>query len=311
MTTASLRTFYGEALVQLGQENKNIVVLEADLGKSTMSCLFQDQFPDRYFQMGIAEQNMASASAGLALSGKIPFFSSFAVFATGRAYDQIRSSIAIPGLNVNICGSSAGLSDYGDGKTHQSIDDIALMRVLPNMTVLSPVDAVETRKMVRAMAESEGPAYIRINRSDLPVLTADDDNPYIFGQMNSVRSGSDITVFASGIMVHQALKAAVILEKEGISIEVVNVSCIKPLDAEALNRFSAGKKGIVTAEEHSIIGGLGSAVAEALSETPLPVVKIGIQDKYGTSASCYEDLLKIYKLTENDIAAAVKQLVNK
>ena len=156
MTTASLRNSYGEALVQLGRDNENVVTLEADLGKSTMSCFFQSEFPERYFQMGIAEQNMASTSAGLALAGKIPFFSSFAVFATGRAYDQIRSSIAIPGLNVNICGSSAGLSDFGDGKTHQSIDDIALMRVLPNMTVLSPVDAVETKKMVLATSGSTG-----------------------------------------------------------------------------------------------------------------------------------------------------------
>ncbi|MDA3955586.1 transketolase C-terminal domain-containing protein [Oceanispirochaeta sp.] len=311
MITASLRKSYGEALVQIGRENKDIVVLEADLGKSTMSCFFEDQFPDRYFQMGIAEQNMASTSAGLALAGKIPFYSTFAVFATGRAYDQIRSSIAIPDLNVNICGSSAGLSDFGDGKTHQSIDDIALMRVLPNMTVLSPVDAEETKKMVKAMAESEGPAYIRINRSDLPVLTADDDKPYQIGQMTSVKKGDDITVFASGIMVHQSLKAAEMLEKEGISVEVVNVSCIKPLDKDAVKQFSAGRKGIVTAEEHSIIGGMGSAITEAMSENPLPLVQIGVQDKYGTSASCYEDLLKAYGLTEDDIVTAVKRLIKK
>ena len=309
MTTVSLRTSYGEALVEMGKENRDIVVLEADLGKSTMSCLFQAEYPERYFQMGIAEQNMASTSAGLALAGKIPFFSSFAVFATGRAYDQIRSSIAIPGLNVNICGSSAGLSDFGDGKTHQSIDDIALMRVLPNMTVLSPVDALETKKMMKAMIETKGPCYIRINRSDLPVITADDGKPYKIGRMESLLAGDDIAVFASGIMVHQALKAAEKLKSQGISIEVVNVSCIKPLDKEALFRFSAGKKGIVTAEEHSVLGGLGSAVIEAMSENPLPCVKIGVQDQYGTSASCYDDLLKIYGLTEDDIVTAVKKLV--
>ncbi len=308
MITESLRKSYGEALVKLGKENSEVVVLEADLGKSTMSYLFQASFPERYFQMGIAEQNMASTAAGLALSGKIPFYSSFAVFATGRAYDQIRSSIAIPGLNVNICGSSAGLSDFGDGKTHQSIDDIALMRVLPNMTVLSPVDAVETGKMVKAMAEISGPAYIRINREALPVLT-EEDEPYKIGQMKSLRRGKDIAVFASGIMVHQALKAAGIAEKEGISVEVVNVSTIKPLDIEALRKFADGKRGVLTAEEHSVFGGLGSAVLEALSEFPLPLLRIGIQDQFGTSASCYEDLLTAYHLTELDIVSGIKKIL--
>jgi len=308
MITESLRKSYGEALVKLGKDNRDVVVLEADLGKSTMSYLFQASFPERYFQMGIAEQNMASTSAGLALSGKIPFYSSFAVFATGRAYDQIRSSIAIPGLNVNICGSSAGLSDFGDGKTHQSIDDIALMRVLPNMTVLSPVDAVETEKMVKAMAEISGPAYIRINREALPVLM-NEDEPYKIGQMKSMRRGKDIVVFASGIMVHQALKAAGIAEKEGISVEVVNVSTIKPLDIEALRKFSDGKRGVLTAEEHSVFGGLGSAVLEALSEFPLPLLRIGIQDQFGTSASCYEDLLTAYHLTELDIVSGIKKIL--
>ncbi len=309
MITASLRKSYGEALVELGSENNDIVVLEADLGKSTMSCFFQNKYPERYFQMGIAEQNMASTSAGLALAGKIPFYSSFAVFATGRAYDQIRSSIAIPSLNVNICGSSAGLSDFGDGKTHQSIDDIALMRVIPNMTVLSPVDALETGKMVRAMAEKNAPSYIRINRADLPVITEDDNEPYKIGQMKSFRKGSDITVFASGIMVHESLKAADQMGREGVSVEVVNVSTIKPLDTEALKNFVSGKIGVVTAEEHSIFGGLGSAVLEALSESPLPLVKIGIQDQFGTSSACYEDLLEAYHLTSEYIVSGIKKLL--
>jgi transketolase len=310
MITASLRKSYGETLVELGKVNKDVVVLEADLGKSTMSYMFQENFPDRYFQMGIAEQNMASTAAGLALAGKIPFYSSFAVFATGRAYDQIRSSIAIPSLNVNICGSSCGLSDFGDGKTHQSIDDIALMRVLPSMTVLSPVDAYETVKMVKAMAGTKGPSYIRIHRADLPILT-EKDTPYRIGEMKSLRKGSDITVFATGFMVFNSLLAADILEKEGISVEVVNVSTIKPIDADAVKNFAAGKKGIVTVEEHSFIGGMGSAVSEVLCESPIPLVMIGVRDRFGTSASCYEDLLKAYNLTENDIAAGIRRIIKK
>ena len=310
MITSSLRKSYGETLLELGGKNDDIVVLEADLGKSTMSYLFQEKYPERYFQMGIAEQNMASVSAGLALAGKIPFYSSFAVFATGRAYDQIRSSVAIPSLNVNICGSSAGLSDFGDGKTHQSIDDIALMRVIPNMTVLSPVDAVETRKMVIAMAGENSPSYIRINRNNLPVLT-DDNEEYKIGQMKSLRKGKDITIFASGIMVSKSLKAAELVEKKGISVEVVNVSTIKPLNVEALKKYSKGKKGLITAEEHSILGGLGSAVTEVLSESPLPLIKIGINDQFGTSASCYEDLLTAYHLTEEDILSGIKKLLKK
>jgi transketolase len=205
--TNNSRQAYGEALVELGKSNENVVVLEADLGKSTMTWLFAAAYPKRYFQMGIAEQNMASVAAGLALTGKTAFINSFAVFASGRPYDQIRSSICIPRLNVKICGSSAGLSDFGDGKTHQSVDDIAIMRVLPNMTVLSPVDAVETAQMVKAMAEYNGPCYIRINRNDLPVLT-DPDQKYEIGKMNLMREGGDVAVFSSGIMVSHALMAA-------------------------------------------------------------------------------------------------------
>ena len=310
MITVSLRKSYGETLVELGKVNKDVVVLEADLGKSTMSYMFQENYPERYFQMGIAEQNMASTAAGLALAGKIPFYSSFAVFATGRAYDQIRSSIAIPSLNVNICGSSCGLSDFGDGKTHQSIDDIALMRVLPSMTVFSPVDAYETAKMVRAMAEIKGPAYIRIHRADLPVLT-EKDAPYRIGEMKSFRKGSDAAIFATGFMVHNSLLAADILEKEGISAEVVNVSTIKPIDADAVRNFALGKKGIITVEEHSYIGGMGSAVSEVLCGSSIQLEMIGIRDKFGTCASCYEDLLKAYSLTENDIADGVRKLLKK
>ncbi|HPE94061.1 MAG: transketolase family protein [Sphaerochaeta sp.] len=307
-TSDSLRKTYGETLVELGEKNTDIVMLEADLGNSTMSSLFGNMYPERYFQMGIAEQNMASVAAGLSLTGKIPFINSFAVFASGRAYDQIRSSITIASLNVKICGSSAGLSDFGDGKTHQSIDDIALMQVLPHMTVLSPCDAVETEQMVKAMVESKGPMYIRINRNDLPVVT-NPDAEYHIGKMTQVVEGKDVVVFATGIMVQQSIQAARQLEQEGISVRVVNVSTIKPLDTEALLGFCEGVKAVVTAEEHSIIGGLGSTVASALSKTRLPLDIIGVDDRYGTSAENYTILLKHYGLESEDVASRIRAIL--
>lgn len=307
-TSDSLRKTYGETLVELGEKNTDIVMLEADLGNSTMSSLFGNVYPERYFQMGIAEQNMASVAAGLSLTGKIPFINSFAVFASGRAYDQIRSSITIANLNVKICGSSAGLSDFGDGKTHQSIDDIALMQVLPHMTVLSPCDAVETEQMVKAMVEHKGPMYIRINRNDLPVVT-DPNVEYHIGKMTQVVEGKDVVVFATGIMVQQSMQAAKLLLEEGISVRVVNVSTIKPLDTEALLGFCEGVKAVVTAEEHSIIGGLGSTVAGALSKTRLPLDLIGVDDRYGTSAENYTILLKHYGLESEDVASRIRAIL--
>ena len=308
MEKKNCRPAYGQALVELGKKNDKVVALEADLGKSTMSYLFGEAFPERYFQCGIAEQNMASMAAGLALTGKIAFIHSFAVFSSGRPYDQIRSSICIPGLNVKICGSSAGLSDYGDGKTHQSVDDIAIMRVLPHMTVLSPVDAVETQKMVAAMAEHDGPCYIRINRNEVPVLT-DESEEYHIGKVTRMRDSKDVVVFATGIMVSQALAAAEALEKEGISVRVVNISTIKPIDVEALKKCCEGVKGIVTAEEHNIYGGLGSAVCEALSDWRLPIKMLGIQDCFGRSAENYQLMLETYHLMPEDVAATVKAVL--
>ena len=310
MRIESLREAYGKTLVEIGRRNKDVVVLEADLGKSTRSCLFQEAYPDRYFEMGIAEQNMASTAAGLALVGKIPFIHSFAVFAAGRAYDQIRQAISIPGLNVRICGSSCGLSDFGDGSTHQAIDDVALMRAIPNMTVLVPVDAVEVKKMVEAMVECKGPVYIRINRNDLPVYTPE-DLEYSIGRMYTVREGRDVVVFANGVMVSKAMEAAEVLQEEGISIEVVNVSTIKPLDVEGLVEKVRCFKGAVVAEEHSIIGGLCSAVAVALEERKvnIPLEFVAVEDKFGTSASNYEDLLKHYGLTSESIYNKVKNLL--
>ncbi|MBM7583405.1 transketolase [Caldicoprobacter guelmensis] len=310
MKRESLREAYGQALVEAGKRNKDVVVLEADLGKSTRSCLFEEIFPDRYFEMSIAEQNMASTAAGLALVGKIPFIHSFAVFATGRAYDQIRQAIAIPRLNVKICGSSCGLSDFGDGSTHQSIEDVALMSAIPNMVVLVPADAVETKKMVEAMVKYKGPVYIRINRNDLPVYTPE-NLEYEIGRMYTLREGKDVVVFANGVMVSRAMEAAEILQREGISIEVVNVSTVKPLDVDTLVEKVRNFKGAVIAEEHSIIGGLGSAIALALCKRKVnvPLEFVAIEDKFGTSASNYEELLVHYGLSVENICEKVKSLI--
>ena len=309
MATNSLRTAYGEALVEQGKENPNIVVLEADLGKSTMSNLFQNAYPERYFEMGIAEANMASTAAGLALTGKIPFINSFAVFSTGRCYDQLRQTISIAGLNVKICGSSAGLSDYGDGSTHQSVEDMGLMRAIPGMTVLVPVDAVETTKMVAAMVSNPGPMYIRINRNDLPIVTPTAP-PFEIGKLYTIQEGKDVVVFANGVMVSRALTAAEELKAEGVSVKVVNVSTIKPLDRQAVIDCAKGMKAVVTAEEHSVIGGLGSAIAEALRlEKGVSLDFVGIEDVFGTSALNYDELLEHYGLTAQAITAKIKGLL--
>ena len=310
MSKMNMRKAYGEALLELGQTNEKIVALEADLGKSTMSNMFGNAFPERYFQMGIAEADMISAAAGLALTGHVAFASTFAVFATGRPYDQIRSSVAIPRLNVKVCGSSAGLSDFGDGKTHQSVDDITLMRVLPNMKVFSPADYYETKKIVKAMAEIDGPCYIRVNRNDVPVVTAEDD-VFEFGKVRTMKDGTDVVIFATGYMVYQSLEAAKALEAEGISTKVVNVATIKPLDVEGVQAAAKGMKAAVTVEEASIYGGLGSAVCEALAAGPadsrVRTLRMGIQDRFGTSAQKYDELLVEYNLTPDDIVKTVKE----
>ena len=312
MSKMNMRKAYGEALLELGKENEKIVALEADLGKSTMSNMFGGEFPARYFQMGIAEANMISAAAGLALTGHIAYASTFAVFASGRPYDQIRSSVAIPCLNVKICGSSAGLSDFGDGKTHQSVDDIALMRVLPNMKVLSPADYWETRKMVKAMSEIDGPCYLRVNRNDVPVVTGEDDE-FVFGKVRQMRDGTDVVLFATGYMVYQSLEAARILEGQGVSAKVINVNTIKPFDAEGVCSAAREMKAAVTVEEASVIGGLGSAVCEALAAGPaesrVKVLRMGIPDCFGTSAQQYEELLTAYHLMPEDIAKKAKEAI--
>ncbi len=302
----SQRVAYGQALVDLGATNKDIVVLEADLGKSTMGHMFEQAYPDRFYEMGIAEANMASVAAGLSLTGKVPFMASFAVFCPGRCYDQIRTNICIPSLNVKICGSSAGLSDYGDGSTHQSVDDIALMRVLPNMQVFSPVDANQTRKVVEYMASNKGPMYMRVNRNDLPVLTSETEE-FVLGKVYTMREGRDIAVFATGVMVSKALEAAETLSKEGIDVKVVNVPSIKPLDEAAVQKISGSVKAIVTAEEHSIYGGLADAIGAAVSKKlACRQVRVGLDDTFGTSGQNYDVLLEKYNLTADSVAAAVR-----
>jgi transketolase len=309
MTSPNLRSAYGESLVRLGRKDWRVMALEADLGKSTQSVMFQAEFPDRYFQMGIAEQDMMSTAAGMALAGMIPFVHSFAIFATGRAYDQLRNSVCVPKLPVRICGSSAGLSDFGDGKTHQSVEDVALMRAIPNMTVVCPADSIETELMMEQLLDWPGPVYIRINRNDLPFVYPVNE-PYKIGKVTLLREGSDIAIFAAGVMVSKALEAAETLKADGISARVINVSTIKPIDRDAIVRYAAGVDAIVTAEEHSLVGGLGSAVVEALRlVSHAPVEFVGIPDTFGISAEGYEGLLAHYGLTSTAIAQTAKSLL--
>ncbi|MDR3337786.1 MAG: transketolase family protein [Treponema sp.] len=312
MEKLSLRTAYGQALVAEGKENKNIVVLEADLGKSTMSSLFKEAYPDRYFEMGIAEQDMNSTAAGLALAGKIPFTGTFAVFVSGRAYDQIRCSIAIPKANVKICGSSCGLSDFGDGKTHQSVEDANIIRAMPNMTVLNPCDAHEVTKMVKVILSYQGPVYIRINRNDLPVFTPA-QGEYEIGKIYPIFDGggkADVLIFATGVMVGKSVEAAEKLQKEGVPVQVVNVSTLKPLREEELLKYTAGKRAIITAEEAVKTGGLGQAIAAALiGKVPAAFEQVAIDDVFGTSAHAYEELLERYGLSAEQVYRAVKRAI--
>jgi transketolase len=303
------REVYGRTLVELGRENPDIVVLEADLGKSTMTCYFEEEFPDRFFEMGIGEANMTSFAAGLSLTGKIAFTNSFAVFAAGRAYDQIRMGVCVPGLNVKIIGSSAGLSDIGDGSSHQTVDDVAIMRVLPGQTVLVPADAIEVRKMTRWAAEYFGPVYLRITRNDLPDVT-DEDEPFVPGRPGLLRDGSDVVVFAMGQMVSEALWAAEALELEGISARVVNVSTLKPADTAAIRALGRGMRGIVTAEEHSVIGGLAGLITWVFRQERVPIRCVGIQDRWGQSARSYQELQEEYGLTARNIADNIRLLLD-
>ena len=306
---ANPRVAYGEELLALVATNDKIVVLDADLCKSTMTVLTQDKRPDHFVEMGIAEQNMASTGAGLALAGTIPIINSFAVFVTGRCYDQIRQAICLPRLNVKVMGSSAGLSDFGDGSTHQSVEDISLMRSIPNMTVIVPCDALEVRKALRAIVEYDGPVYLRIGRSDVPTIT-EESTPFAIGKLLRLAEGDDVAILATGVMVAEALKARALLEAMHISARVVNVSTLKPLPTNAVLEEVVGVKGVVTAEEHSVIGGLGSAVACALRRHRLPIEFVGIQDSFGISGMNHHELLVHYGLTAEAIADAAKNLLS-
>jgi len=302
------RVAFGNTLVELGKENKNIVVLDADLCGSTMGKLFEQAYPERHFEMGIAEANMTSVAAGLAQTGKIPFTCSFAVFSGGRAFDQIRQTIAIGNLNVKVCGSSSGLSDFGDGATHQCIEDMAIFRAIPNMTVLCPADANQTVEAVKAMVEHNGPCYIRLNRNDYENVT-EEGAPFVIGQPTVMREGTDVAVFATGYMVGQAVKAADAL-KGIVSVKVINVSSIKPMNEEAIIALASDGKGVVTAEEHNVKGGLGSAIAEVLCKSCKPIEFVGVQDTFGCSAHNYDELLKHYGLTAEAIMEAVTKINN-
>lgn len=304
MESIATREAYGKTLVEL-VENKDIVVLDADLAGATKTAMFKKACPERFFDMGIAEGDMMGTAAGLAVSGKIPFASTFAIFAAGRGFEQIRNSICYPNINVKIAATHAGVTVGEDGGSHQAIEDISLMRSLPNMVVLNPADAVEARQMVLAAAEYVGPMYLRFGRAATPVIH-DDSYKFELGKGEVVKEGKDVSIIATGIMVAKALEAAETLKSEGIDAEVINISTIKPLDNE-LVLASAKKTGkVVTAEEHSIIGGLGSAVCELLAEEyPVKVTRIGVKDCFGQSGSPAA-LLEHYGLTAADIVKACK-----
>lgn len=306
MIKKATREAYGEALVELGKINENVVVLDADLSGSTKTSMFKKAFPERHFNVGIAEADLIGTAAGFATCGKTAFASTFAMFAAGRAFEQIRNTVAYPKLNVKIAPTHAGISVGEDGGSHQSVEDMAIMRAIPGMVVLSPADAVETKKMVFAAAEYDGPVYIRMGRLGVPVLF-DDNYDFQIGIANTLRDGKDVTIAATGLMVAEALKAAEELEKEGISVRVINVGTIKPLDGETILKAAEETKFIVTAEEHSVIGGLGSAVSEFLSEVhPAKVKKVGIYDKFGQSGTG-EELLKKYELTAEKLISVIKE----
>lgn len=302
------REAYGNALAAVGAKNKNIVVLDADLSKSTKTNVFKEQFPDRFFNVGIAEQNLISVGAGLAAAGKIPFVSSFAMFATGRAFEQIRNAVCYPKLNVKVCATHAGITVGEDGATHQSLEDIACMRVLPNMTVVVPADEAETTSVIEWAANYQGPVYVRLGRAGV-----DDTTPagyqFVPGKSQTLVEGSDLTIIACGALVGPAVEGAKELAQAGISARVINMASIKPIDKDAIVKAAQETGAILTAEEHNVVGGLGSAVAEVVvQEAPVPMAFVGVQDSFGESGTPKELMAK-YGLTAKDIVAAAKKLV--
>lgn len=303
------RQSYGETLVELGKEHDDIVVLDADLAAATKTAIFAKAFPERHFNCGIAESNMMSVAAGMAAAGKVPFASSFAMFATGRAYEQVRNSIGYPHLNVKIAASHAGISVGEDGATHQCNEDIALMRTIPGMIVINPSDDVEARAAVRAAYEINGPVYLRLGRLAVPVINDRPDYKFELGKGSVLREGKDVTVIATGLCVNSALEAAEKLAADGIDAKVINIHTIKPLDEELVVAAAQETGKVVTVEEHSVIGGLGSAVCDALcAKAPTPVLKIGVQDVFGESGPAL-GLLKKYKLDGEGVYQQIKEYV--
>lgn len=306
--TEATRDGFGKGIVKAG-ENKDVVVLDADLAESTKSIKFKEHYPERFFDMGIAEMDMIGTAAGLAASGKIPFACSFAVFSTGRAYGAM-SLAAISELNVKIVGSHAGIGTGEDGATHQSIDDISLTRTLPGMTVIQPCDSLEAEKATLALVNHKGIAYLRTTRSKLPIITKEND-PFIIGKGKVMADGKDITIIATGALVHIALEAAEELKKENISARVINIHTIKPIDKNLILKAAKETKAIITAEDHSIIGGLGSAVAEILAENyPIKMKRIGVNDQFGQSGKT-DELYKKYGLTKEEIIKSSKTLLGR
>ena len=311
MANLATREAYGKALVELGKENKNVVVLDADLSKSTKTADFAKAYPERFINMGIAEADLVSTAAGLSTCGKIPFASTFAMFAAGRAFEQIRNSVCYPELNVKIAATHAGLTVGEDGASHQAIEDLSLMRSIPNMTVLCPCDDVETFACIKAAAEYIGPVYIRLGRLAVPTINDEGNYKFEIGKSIKLREGKDVTIFATGIMVSEAVKAADILSKEGIEAEVINIHTIKPIDVEGIVDSVKKTGAAVTCEEHNVIGGLGSAVCEVLSENlPAPVKRVGVMDTFGESGKPAE-LLKEYGLLAENIVSTVKEIIKR
>jgi len=304
------REGYGEGLVILGERNPQVVVLSADLTDSTRASMFKERFPERFFTMGVAEADMIGIAGGLSLVGKIPFCCSLGVFASGRVWDQVRVTVCYSNLNVKIGGSHGGISVGADGASHQSIEEISLMRVLPNMKVIVPCDAIETRKATIRAGEVTGPVYLRFGRPPVPIITTE-DTPFILGKAITMREGKDVTIFACGIMVYEALKAAEELNRKGISARVINLHTVKPIDEEIIFKAARDTGAIVTAEEHQLSGGFGSAVAEVVvKEYPVPVEMVGIKDRFGASGSP-EELMHDYGLTRFDIIRAVERVLKR
>ena len=304
------RESYGKAVTELGKVNKDIVVLDADLANATKSGVFKNEFPDRHFNAGIAEMNMVGLASGLSLAGKIPFVSTFAVFGTGRAYDMVRNSVCYPKLNVKLALTHAGLTVGEDGATHQMLEDIALMNALPNMTVIVPADGPEAEQVVKAAAEIDGPVFMRFARAATDVIF-DENYKFEIGKAAQIREGKDVTLIACGIMVAKALEAAEILKGDGINARVINMSTIKPLDKAAVEKAAKETGAIVTCEEHSIYGGLGSVVSQAVSKsTPVPVEFVGVNDVFGESGKP-DQLIKKYHIDVEDIVEAAKKAVSR